>query len=205
MSNLKELLKQHRNEGARFQEKLGQFVYDNKLQNIVETGAGVTSLFIVEALERRDIGKLYSIDPAPWHPSRLSHPQYELFEKCSDECLFDAYKNSGPWDLAVSDGNHDIRAQTYEYEFMYAALKPGGYLIADDSEWGNHGAWKKFLANHDLKEDFFGDARIIQKPVEIPVYATEEYNKKCLELAQQAEETFLANGGQNSSLEWVRV
>lgn len=192
-------------DGSRFQAKLAELIAENGFKKIVETGSGVSSIFILSAFDNAGIdGKLYSIDPAMWYAHEIIHPKFEQIKGRSDEELGDLFLRTGAWDLAISDGNHDIRAQTYEYEFMFAALKPGGYLIADDTSWNNHGAWQKFLQNHGLKETMFGDARIIQKPHFIPIYADERVNKECLEVAENEEKMFLEKGGKNSSFEWIK-
>lgn len=211
MNELKELLKIHNanNEGHRFQSLLAECIRKDKPEIIVEVGSGLSSLFIADALNDNDFGKLYSIDPAPWSTIRFAHPRVEFIEKCSDEALVEVFLKTGYFDIAISDGNHDIKAQTYEYEFMFACLKGGGYLIADDTTWGNHGAWDNFLGDHNLKEGYFGDARIIQKPVGTPVVVTdknaESFHKQCLEWAENREHNWLSAGNKNSSIEWVRV
>lgn len=194
-------------DGSRFQQKLADFIAENKPQVIVETGSGVSTVFVLHALDKAEIdGKLYSIDPAMWYEHEISHPKFEQIKAKSEDALLDVFLKTGPWDIAISDGNHDIKAQTYEYELMFACLKPGGYLIADDTSWGDHGAWKRFLENHDLKEGMFGDARIIRKPAYLPVFKDMAgYEKQVREHAENAEREFLERGGKNSSVEWVRV
>jgi len=194
-------------DGSRFQKKLGEFILEHKLQIIVEIGSGVSSLFILKALEETG-GQLTSIDTAMWYPYEIVHERFKPVAGKSIEKLVEVYLNYLPLhpQLILSDGCHEIKDMTYEYEFGYAMLAPGGYLVADDTSFGNNGAWESFLTNHDLNEEFFGDARIIQKPAHIEVYATEEYHKNCLELAETAERIWLEWGNKNSDITWdIRV
>lgn len=195
-----------KNDGSRFQQKLYELIVSQKLTTVLETGSGVSSLFILKALEELNDGVLYSIDPSMWFSDKIEHSRFNLFEQLSEDALVDIAVRAGSFDLCVSDGDHDIKAQTYEYFFMYGCLKPNGYLVADDATWGGHNAWQKFCATHGLKEQLLGDARFIQKPSHIPVFDNlRKYHQECLMLAKTAEKNWLDAGNKNSDIQWVRV
>lgn len=194
-------------DGHRFQIKLGEFVAEKKLSNIIEIGSGVSSLFILKAFDESEIdGHLHSIDTAMWYPHEIVHPKFNSIRGRSIDKMLETFLKYGAPDLILSDGCHEAKDMTYEYEFGYAILQPNGYLIADDTSFGNNGAWEKFLSNHDLKEDFFGDARIVQKPSYGVVCENAEwYHSQCIELAEESERKFLLSGGKPSDVVWVRV
>lgn len=194
-------------DGHRFQQKLGEAVKEHKLANIMEIGSGVSSLFILQAFDDAEIdGHLHSIDTAMWYPHEIVHPKFNSIRGKSIDMMLETFQKYGAFDLVLSDGCHEVKDMTYEYEFAFAILKPGGYLIADDTSFGNNGAWENFLSTHDLQEDFFGDARIVQKPSYVPVFDNIEfYHDQCIALAENAEELFLAKGGKLSDVKWQRV
>lgn len=194
-------------DGSRFQKELAEFIAEKKFDVIVETGAGVSSLFIVNALEVGGRGgKLYSIDPSQWSSIRIESPRYELIKEKSQDALYDLFRRTGAWDFALHDSDHDIKNQTYEYEFMYACLKPGGWIASDDYTWGEHKSWENFLINHDLKAFNIGDIQIAQKPYYSHMVEDMcDYHLKCLDLAENAERMWLEKGNTNSTVQWVRV
>ena len=155
-------------DGHRFQKKLGELVTETKSKVIMETGSGVSSIYMLKALDDVNIdGKVHSIDIGMWYPHKIDHPKFDQIKAKSVEAILPLYLSTGAFDIAVSDGCHEILEQTYEYEMMFATLKPGGYLIIDDANWNNNGAWQAFLDRYNLKDDYFGDARIIQKRIDL--------------------------------------
>jgi hypothetical protein len=119
-------------------------------ENVVETGVahGVTSRFILEALERNERGLLSSIDLPPveqyWQeqvgvavgdrhakrwtyikgPSRLRLPKL--------------LARLGQIDLFIHDSLHSERNVRFELDRAWVALRPGGALVVDDvdANWG---------------------------------------------------------------------
>ncbi len=185
--------------GQRFQKQLADFIIEHDLQTIVETGSGTSSVFILQALEKRGSGFLYSIDPFPVCNYEIKHPMYELINKKSTDAMTELYLRTGAWDFFLHDSDHDILCQTYEYEMAYACLKDNGFLASDDYGWGGHKAWDKFVSRHALSEFKIGNIIVVQKKDEaIPISEIERYSKECLELAIDAEKKWLADGNKNS-------
>lgn len=205
MSNLKQLTEKYATEaaGSRFQAEFAKFVASHSHGIVVETGAGISTLFLLN--EMKD-GKLFSIDPNAWCGFEVQHDNYELIKKDSLDAMLDLSKRTGPWDFFLHDGNHDVKRQTYEYEFAYACLKSGGYIASDDYTWGQHGAWQDFLANHDLKAFKMGDIEIAQKPVFVPVFEhIDRVEAEIMKYAENREEIWLLSGNKNSDITWIRV
>jgi predicted O-methyltransferase YrrM len=161
-------------DGHRFQKKLGELIGVNKFQNIMETGSGVSSIYVLKAFDDYGVdGILHSIDPAKWYPHEIEHPKFNPIKEKSVDAIVSLYLNVGAFDVCVLDGDHEILCQTYEYEMCWHCLKPGGYLIADDVDWNNNGAWRTFLAAYKLEDELFDNARVVQKPMDAPVLGME--------------------------------
>jgi len=194
-------------DGHRFQDKLAHLIISRNLKSVVEIGSGVSSLFILDAFDRAGIdGVLYSIDPAPWYPYKIEHPLYHQINGTSIDCLVEVFNTIGAADLYLSDGCHEIKDMTYEYWFIYGCMKPGGYLVADDTTFGNNGAWENFLKKFNLKDDVFGDARIIQKPeTDVVVSDIYSHHLSCLDIANNAESEWLSKGNKLSNIQWYRL
>jgi hypothetical protein len=113
-------------------------------KNIVETGVahGVTSRFILEALERNGVGHLWSIDLPPmervWqkqvgiavdgrYPDRWSY-----IKGSSRRRLPQLLSRVGEIDLFIHDSLHSERNVRFELDRAWAALRPGGAVVVDD-------------------------------------------------------------------------
>ena len=197
---IQDLIKKH--DGSRFQAELSKFIFDHNLKTIVETGMGVSSIFILNGFDLMSSGSkehhLISIDPSAWFEDRFDHPNHTLIEKKSVDAMLDTYYQYGPWDCFLHDGDHEILCQTYEYAFAYDCLKPGGYLFSDDTNWNNNGAWDKFCQDKGLKMFKLGDTFGVQKPLESSFCPSSEASRRhetYLAIATKAEEEWLAAGG----------
>lgn len=203
-SNLKELISLHasKGEGDRFQKQLGQFIKDHpEFKVIMETGAGVSTLFMAAALS--EDAKLYSIDTGPWCNFIVEHPNYTFIKERSIDAILPLYLECGPFDLAVTDGNHSCKYQTYEYNMLWEFLKPGGVLINDDVSWANHNAFDKFVKERGITPIQMGDAWYLIKPMEYgfcPKNKAKELHELWLEKATVAENRFIALGGQKDTI-----
>ena len=113
-------------------------------RNVVETGVGhgVTSRFILEALERNGDGHLWSIDRPPmereWQEqigmavdSRLQH-RWSYIRGSSRRCLPGVLTQLGEIDLFVHDSLHSEGNVRFEIDRAWTALRPGGAIVVDD-------------------------------------------------------------------------
>jgi hypothetical protein len=112
---------------------------------VVETGVarGFTSRFIIEALERNGPGHLWSIDRPPPMKSEL-HDQvgiavgnalrdrWSYIRGSSRRCLPGLLSRLERIDLFVHDSRHSEHNVLFELDRAWAALRPGGVLVADD-------------------------------------------------------------------------
>lgn len=112
--------------------------------NVVETGVahGVTSRFILEALEKNGSGHLWSIDRAPiepeWHSQigiavddRLKH-RWTYIRGSSRARLPGLLSKLGTIQLFVHDSLHSERNVLFEMGRAWDALRNGGAIIVDD-------------------------------------------------------------------------
>jgi hypothetical protein len=120
-------------------------------RNVVETGVarGVTSRFVLEALERNGAGHLWSIDLPPSLATEL-HEQigaavathcrhrWSYIRGSSRRRLPGLLASLAQIDLFVHDSLHTESNVRFELERAWAALRPGGAVVADDIDlnWG---------------------------------------------------------------------
>jgi Methyltransferase domain len=119
-------------------------------RNVVETGVlhGVTSRFILEALERNGIGHLWSIDLPPMEPvwqdeigiavgDRL-RPRWSYIRGTSKRHLPRLLSKLGQIDIFVHDSLHSEQNVRFEVDRAFAAVRPGGAIVVDDidANWG---------------------------------------------------------------------
>jgi hypothetical protein len=135
-----------------------------KPRNVVETGVahGVTSRFILEALERNGVGHLWSIDLPPlekvWqeqvgiavggrYPDRWSY-----IEGSSRLRLPKLLSRVGQIDLFIHDSQHSERNVRFELDRAWASLRPGGALVVDDvdANWGFRSFTQTFSGHQSM-------------------------------------------------------
>src|SRR5215831_1243069 len=117
---------------------------------VVETGVahGVSSRFILEALERNGGGHLWSIDYPPlehvWHEQigaavggRYS-ARWSYIRGSSRRRLPGVFSQLGQIDLFVHDSLHSEQNVRFEMDRAWAILRPGGAIVVDDidANWG---------------------------------------------------------------------
>jgi predicted O-methyltransferase YrrM len=113
---------------------------------VVETGVayGVSSAFVLRALEENGRGTLHSIDLPPlrreaerfWGiavPERL-RGRWRLHRGASARVLPRLLGETGTVDLFVHDSLHTLRNMRREFESIWPYLRTGGALLADDVE-----------------------------------------------------------------------
>ncbi len=112
---------------------------------VVETGVarGLTTRFILEALDRNQRGALWSIDlPPPGETTLRSQiaiavpahlrARWTYVRGSSRHRLKDVLSDVGALDLFVHDSRHTLRNVCFELEHAWIALRPGGLVLADD-------------------------------------------------------------------------
>jgi hypothetical protein len=132
--------------------------------NVIETGVahGVTSRFILEALERNGSGHLWSIDRPPsdraWHEQigiavddRLRH-RWSYIRGSSRRRLPGVLSQLGEIDLFVHDSLHNERNVRFEMDLAWAALRPGGAIVVDDIDMnrGFKSFTQSFSGHHSI-------------------------------------------------------
>ena len=113
-------------------------------RNVLETGVahGLTSRFILEALERNGSGHLWSIDRPPmereWRGQigiavdRRFHHRWSYILGSSRRRLPGVLSRLGEIDLFVHDSLHSERNVRFEMDRAWVALRPGGAIVVDD-------------------------------------------------------------------------
>jgi hypothetical protein len=113
-------------------------------RKVVETGVahGVSSRFVLEALERNGGGRLWSIDHPPlehqWHEQiglavgGRFRDRGAYIAGSSKRCLPRLLSELGQIDLFIHDSLHSEQNVSFEMETAWAALRPGGAIIVDD-------------------------------------------------------------------------
>jgi hypothetical protein len=128
-------------------------------KRVLETGVarGLTTRALLEAFERSDAGRLWSIDLPPLLeldlaketaaavPDRL-HDRWTLLRGSSRRVLHPLVTGLGRIDLFVHDSMHTTRNLRFELEQVWPALTPGGAALIDDVE--KNTATAQFLQAH---------------------------------------------------------
>jgi Methyltransferase domain len=103
-----------------------------------------TSRVVLEALEANHAGRLFSIDlPPPLEQDRLAlevgaavtdslKSRWTLIEGSSRRRLPALVRELGTIDLFIHDSRHTRRNILFELQQVWAAMRPGGFLLADD-------------------------------------------------------------------------
>jgi predicted O-methyltransferase YrrM len=127
--------------------------------NVVETGVarGVTSRFILEALERNGAGHLWSIDqPPPLDPELNKEVGAAVDDHCrhrwsyihgtSRRHLPALLASLEHIELFVHDSIHTEYNTRFELDQAWAVLRPGGAVVADDIDlnWAFHSFMQTF-------------------------------------------------------------
>ena len=115
-----------------------------KPRTVVETGVahGVTSRFILEALEQSGSGELFSIDRPPIEPEWQEHigaavdsrlrGRWNYIRGSSRRRLPRLVSRLGAVDLFIHDSLHSERNVRFEIDQAFAVLRPGGAIVVDD-------------------------------------------------------------------------
>ena len=129
---------------------------------VVETGvsSGVSSSYILCAIENNNNGKLYSIDlswgvQSGWIiPDYLRHNWHLELGKSSD-MLVPLLKRVGEIGIFLHDSEHSYKNMLWEFQTAWEYLKPGGILLSHNV---NHSrAFPDFCENVGVKGHIIAD------------------------------------------------
>lgn len=141
------------NDGDRgFVRAVWRLVCGMRPVHVVETGVGhgMTSRFVLEAMERNQAGRLWSIDRLPLDPAvqarigaAVGTPRpfrWKLITGTSRQRLPGLLASLGEIDIFIHDSLHTEKNVCFELESAWDAVKPGGVMVVDDidSNWGFH-------------------------------------------------------------------
>ena len=114
--------------------------------NIVETGVarGISSAFLLGALERNGAGRLWSLDlpmlQKGWRietgcaiPDRLRH-RWTYLRRSSRRGLPPLLADLGAVDMFIHDGLHTSETMKFEFSFVWPYLTRRGLLVTDDAD-----------------------------------------------------------------------
>lgn len=113
---------------------------------VVETGVyhGLSSAFILQALQDNGKGELYSIDrrdrvpqgyPTGWLVSESLKPYWHLVLGNSRIVLPILLRQLKSIDIFLHDSDHAYETMIFEYETSWKYLKDGGVLLSDDVDY----------------------------------------------------------------------
>ena len=149
---------------------------------VVETGtfAGVTTTFLLRALEDVGAGRLRSFDlPAREPiPNAVAHAlppgrdpgwivpdelrgRLELVLGDSRETLKPTLQRESPVDVFIHDSLHTQRHMLFEFRAAWRVLRPGGFLVSDDIFWNASFWW--FTKTRRVPLLHIGDVGITRK------------------------------------------
>ncbi len=132
-------------------------------ERVVETGVGhgVTTRFILAALERNGTGQLWSIDLPPLIARHLEvevgvavpealRDRWTLLRGSSRQQLRPLLTRLGSIDLFLHDSMHTTRNLRFELVQAWPALRAGGVVVADDIDYNR--AFGEFARQGSLDE-----------------------------------------------------
>ncbi|MGB8321372.1 MAG: class I SAM-dependent methyltransferase [Candidatus Acidiferrum sp.] len=133
-------------------------------KDVIETGVahGVTSRFVLEALERNKAGHLWSIDLPPIERSWQSHIGVAVGDRYAARWSY--IKGSSRLrlpkllcqlpqiDLFIHDSMHTERNVRFELDRAWTRVRPGGALVVDDvdANWGFRSFTQSFSSQQSM-------------------------------------------------------
>jgi predicted O-methyltransferase YrrM len=125
---------------------------------VVETGvaSGVSSSYILCALEQNKRGQLHSIDLPWWQeaqcgwliPEYLRHRWHLILGRSSEE-LAPLLRKVAEIDIFLHDSDHSYQNMLWEFQTAWTYLKVGGLLLAHNIDTNE--AFSDFCRDHGVK------------------------------------------------------
>ena len=115
-----------------------------KPKNIVETGVayGLSSFYILSALNKNKFGTLISIDSVfrPWQSKKMIgsiipenlRDRWELELGRSNEKLLEVFQNIDDAEIFIHDSLHSYKNMTFEFNCAINRISNNGIIISDD-------------------------------------------------------------------------
>ena len=131
---------------------------------VLETGvaSGVSSSYILGALEVNGRGQLYSIDLPVWQkiPSGWMIPDYlrnrwQLIQGMSSKKMAPLLGKIKEIDIFLHDSDHSYENMLWEFETVWTHLKTGGLLLAHNIDYCD--AFTDFCRDHKVEGLTLGD------------------------------------------------
>jgi len=130
---------------------------------VVETGVanGVSSAYLLLALEKNDGGALYSIEAGDrnylppgrengWVVPKSLRDRWVLRIGDAKDLLPKVLAEIQPIDVFIHDSLHSYEHMSWEFRAVFPYLRAGGILISDDASWNR--AFPDFAAEVAAKE-----------------------------------------------------
>jgi predicted O-methyltransferase YrrM len=144
-------------------ETLGTVLYaicrHQKPDVVIETGvsSGVSSSYLLCALEQNKHGQLYSIDipwwqdyPSGWRiPDHLRH-RWHLIQGKSSETLLPLLEKATEIDIFLHDSDHTYQNMLWEFQTAWKYLKPGGILLSHNIDTND--AFPDFCQSYGVRD-----------------------------------------------------
>ena len=157
---------------------LYHFCRASKPEKIVETGVayGISSTYILKALEDNKFGILYSIDSVfrPWQkvemigsiiPNELRN-RWKLILGKSTEKLTSLLNELNGIDIFIHDSSHTYENMMFEFDIAFKKIHKNGIIISDDilsNDAFYNFTKKKNLENHIIKVQENSGLGVIKK------------------------------------------
>ena len=138
-----------------------------KPKNIIETGVayGLSSYYILSALEKNRTGTLCSIDSVfrPWQseemigaiiPTNL-RSRWKLVLGKSNEKLLETFNKINDVDIFIHDSLHSYKNMTFEFDCAFEKISNNGIIISDD------------ILDNDAFYDFIKDKKIKKSSIKV--------------------------------------
>lgn len=125
---------------------------------VVETGvaSGVSSSYILCAMEQNKQGQLYSIDLPWWQESQSGwivpdylRDRWHLILGDSSEKLEPLLKKGGEIDIFLHDSEHSYQNMIWEFQTAWKYLKKGGLLLSHNIDTND--AFSDFCLDRSIK------------------------------------------------------